>query len=213
MHHRDRTGEGQQVDISLFESIFRFTDVLALAYDTLGKVRERVGTAAHAAPHNHYPTGDGKWIAIACTNDRIFRRLAVCMDDDAWATDPAFDTMEKRSAQREIVDARVTHWTTSLSMAELREKLDAAEVPNSAIYSIADAFADPQYQARGTLMEIEDPVIGRVRMPAPVPRLSATPARVSRPAPEVGEHNLEVYGELLGLTEDDLRRLQTEGVI
>jgi crotonobetainyl-CoA:carnitine CoA-transferase CaiB-like acyl-CoA transferase len=210
---RDRTGHGQQIDISLFESIFRFTDVLALAYDTLGIVRERVGTAAHAAPHNHYPTADGKWIAIACTNDRIFRRLAACMEDEAWATDPAFDTMEKRSAQRDVVDARVTHWTTSLPMAELREKLDAAEVPNSAIYSIADAFADPQYQARGTLMEVLDPIIGPVRMPAPVPRLSETPARVPRPAPEVGEHNREVYAELLGLDDEELKQLKAEGAI
>ena len=212
-HHRDRTGEGQQVDVSLYESIFRFCDVLALAYDSLGIVRERKGSAAHAAPHNHYPTGDGKWIAIACTNDRIFRRLAACMGQPSWGTDPAFDTMEKRSANRVEVDARVSAWTSTMPMSELREMLDAAEVPTSPIYSIQDAFEDPQYQARGTLQQVNDPVIGPVMMPAPVPRLSLTPTAVQRPAPAVGEHNEEIYGGLLGVSAEDLEGLRAEGVI
>jgi crotonobetainyl-CoA:carnitine CoA-transferase CaiB-like acyl-CoA transferase len=212
-HHRDRTGEGQQVDVSLYESIFRFCDVLALAYDSLGIVRERKGSAAHAAPHNHYPTGDGKWIAIACTNDRIFRRLAACMGQPSWGTDPAFDTMEKRSANRVEVDARVSAWTSTMPMSELREMLDAAEVPTSPIYSIQDAFEDPQYQARATLQQVDDPVIGPVMMPSPVPRLSLTPTAVQRPAPAVGEHNEEIYGGLLGVSAEDLEGLRAEGVI
>lgn len=211
--YRDRTGRGQEIDISLYESIFRLCDVLALAYDTLGIVRERVGTAAHAAPHNHYPTVDGKWIAIACTNDRLFRRLAASMGDEAWGTDPAFDVMEKRSARREEVDARVSAWTGRHTLAELCALLDRAEVPNSPIYSIADAFEDPQYQARNTLMEFDDPVLGRVRMPSPVPRLSETPARVPRPAPEVGQHNAEIYGGLLGLSPAEIEELREAGVI
>ncbi|HEX3246582.1 MAG TPA: CoA transferase [Chloroflexota bacterium] len=212
-HHRDRTGEGQQVDVSLYESIFRFCDVLALAYDSLGIVRERKGSAAHAAPHNHYPTSDGKWIAIACTNDRIFRRLAACMGQPSWGTDPAFDTMEKRSANRVEVDARVSAWTSTMPMSELREMLDAAEVPTSPIYSIQDAFEDPQYQARATLQQVDDPVIGPVMMPSPVPRLSLTPTAVQRPAPAVGEHNEEIYGGLLGVSAEDLEGLRAEGVI
>ena len=211
--HRDRTGEGQQIDISLFESIFRLTDIMALAYDTLGIVRERAGSRAHAAPHNHYPTGDDKWIAIACTNDRLFRRLAAAMGQAEWGTDPEFDIMEKRAARRGVVDERVSAWTRSHTLAELRDLLDRAEVPNSPIYSIADIFEDPQYAARGTLMDLDDPVLGPVRMQAPVARLSTTPARVPRPAPEVGEHNAEVYRELLGLDAAELSRLAAEGVI
>jgi len=211
--YRDRTGRGQEIDISLYESIFRLCDVLALAYDTLGIVRERVGTAAHAAPHNHYPTADGKWIAIACTNDRIFRRLTASMGDESWGTDPDFDVMEKRSARREEVDARVSAWSSRHTLAELRDLLDRTEVPNSPSYSIADAFEDPQYQARGTLMEYDDPVLGRVRMPSPVPRLSETPARVASPAPEVGQHNAEIYGDLLGLNAGEIERLRKDGVI
>ncbi len=211
--HRDRTGQGQEIDISLFESIFRLTDVLPLAHDTLGIVRERSGSAAHAAPHNHYPTADGKWVAIACTNDRIFRRLAAAMGDQAWGADPAFETMDKRVSRRADVDARVSAWTSQHTLGELRECLDVAEVPNAPIASIADIFADPQYRARQTLIDVDDPIIGRVRMPAPVPRLSSTPARVARAAPEVGEHNREIYRGLLGLDADELARLEAEGVI
>jgi crotonobetainyl-CoA:carnitine CoA-transferase CaiB-like acyl-CoA transferase len=211
--YRDRTGQGQQIDVSLFESIFRFTDYLALGYDLLGTVRERIGTQAHAAPHNHYPTADGKWIAIACTSDRLFHRLATAMGDQAWDEDPEFQRMEQRSARRVEVDARVSAWTARHTLAELQGILDAAEVPNSPINSIADIFADPQYRARETLVTVDDPVVGPVRMPAPVPRLSETPARIPRPAPEVGEHNAEVYGELLGLGETDLARLRQDGVL
>ena len=130
-----------------------------------------------------------------------------------WGDDPAFDTMEKRVARRREVDARVAAWTARFSLAELCARLDAAEVPNSPIYSIADIFADPQYRARGTLATVDDPVVGPVRVPAPVPRFSETPARPLPPAPSLGEHNQEVYGGLLGLGAAELAALRLEGVI
>ncbi|MCC6176448.1 MAG: CoA transferase [Chloroflexi bacterium] len=210
--YRDRTGQGQVVDVSLYESIFRLCDVMALEYDALGIVRERKGSDAHATPHNHYPTGDGKWIAIACTNDRIFQRLNETMGDAGFGSDPAFATLERRVERRREVDERVAAWTVQHDLARLRAILDAAEVPNGPIASIADIVAEPHVQARGTLTEVDDPVIGQVMMPAPVARLSATPARVQRPAPEIGEHNADVYGEL-GLSLADLERLRADGVI
>lgn len=234
--HRDRTGEGQVIDVSLYESIFRLTDQMSLAYDALGIVRERRGSEAHATPHNHYPTADGKWMAIACTSDRLFRRLAAVVDASeeearggggvgvtrvgtgvapervGWAEDPEFATMELRVARRAEVDERVGGWTQRHTLDELRERLDAAEVPNSPIYSVADCFNDPQYAARETLVSVDDPVLGPVRMPAPVPRLSVTPAGISRPAPELGEHNGEVYGEL-GVVGAELAELREGGVI
>jgi crotonobetainyl-CoA:carnitine CoA-transferase CaiB-like acyl-CoA transferase len=211
--HRDRTGQGQQIDVSLFESIFRLTDIVAVAYDRLGIVRERNGSEAHAVPHNHYPTGDGKYIAIACTNDRMFRRLAQAMGEPEWGADPTYATMAKRSERRAVVDGRVAAWTNRHTLAELSEVLDRAEVPNGPINSIADIFQNPQYAARGTLETVDDPVVGPVKMQAPVARLSETPARTQRPAPEVGEHNAEVYGELLDLDAGELERLRADGVI
>jgi crotonobetainyl-CoA:carnitine CoA-transferase CaiB-like acyl-CoA transferase len=212
LDHRRRTGEGQQIDVSLYESIFRLCDVLALEYDALGIVRERRGSDAHAAPHNHYPTADGKWIAIACTNDRLFRRLNGVMGDAGFGDDPSLATMGQRAARRAEVDQRVSTWTGRHSLAELRDLLDAAEVPNAPISSIADIVDEPHVRARGTLETILDPEIGPVLMPAPVARLSVTPARVPRPAPLLGEHNAEVYVEL-GLTLADLEDLRAAGVI
>jgi crotonobetainyl-CoA:carnitine CoA-transferase CaiB-like acyl-CoA transferase len=212
LDHRRRTGQGQQIDVSLYESIFRLCDVLALEYDALGLVRERRGSDAHAAPHNHYPTADGKWIAIACTNDRLFRRLNAVMAEAGFGDALSLVTMGQRADRRSEVDARVSAWTSRHALAELRELLDAAEVPNAPISSIADIVAEPHVQARGTLLTVDDPEIGPVLMPAPVPRLSATPAVVRRPAPRLGEHNAEVYGAL-GLAPADLDELRAAGII
>jgi succinyl-CoA:(S)-malate CoA-transferase subunit B len=212
LDHRRRTGEGQQIDVSLYESIFRLCDVLALEYDALGTIRERRGSDAHAAPHNHYPTADGKWVAIACTNDRIFRRLNGVMGEAGFGDDSTLATMGERAERRVEVDQRVSAWTAQHALAELRALLDAAEVPNAPISSIADIVDEPHVQARGTLMTVEDPEIGPVLMPAPVPRLSATPATVQRPAPLLGEHNADVYAEL-GLSPTDLDDLRAAGII
>lgn len=212
LDHRRRTGEGQQIDVSLYESIFRLCDVLALEYDALGAVRERRGSEAHAAPHNHYPTGDDQWIAIACTNDRLFRRLSGVMGEAGFGDDPSLATMAQRVARRSELDERVSAWTRQHTLGELRDLLDAAEVPNAPISSIADIVSEPHVQARGTLMTVDDPEIGPVTMPAPVPRLSATPARVPRPAPLLGEHNAEVYGAL-GLTAPEIEKLRADGII
>ena len=213
LRHAEATGEGQQVDVSLYESIFRFLDYTPLAYDALGVVRERAGSQAHAAPHDHYPTSDAKWIAIACTSDRMFRRLAEAMGQPRWPDDPEYATMEARVARRAEVDRRVSEWTSGHTQAALNGLLDEAEVPNSPIYSIADAFQDPHYAARETLVPVEDPAVGRVHVPAPVPRFSLTPTEPPTPAPGLGEHNREVYLAELGLAETELAQLQEEGVI
>ena len=110
--HRAETGRGQVVDVALFEGLFRILDSLAITYSVNGTVRERMGTAtALAAPHNHYPTGDGRWIAIACTNDRIFGRLAALMGQDGLARDPRFARARERVAHREEIDRIVEAWT------------------------------------------------------------------------------------------------------
>jgi len=210
--HRDRTGEGQVIDVSLYESIFRLCDVIPLEYDALGLVRERKGSDAHAVPHNHYPTADEKWIAVACTSDRIFQRLNRAMGGTGWGDDPSVAQMAQRMARRAEIDAQVARWTGSHELEALRALLDAAEIPNSPIASIADIFDEPHVQARETLIDVDDPIIGRVKMQAPVARMSATPARVPRPAPEMGEHNAEVYAEL-GLDDAALASLEADGII
>ena len=214
LEERHTSGRGQCIDISLYESVFRILDNLTMAYDKLGIVRERMGTATpNVVPHNHFPTKDGKWVAIACTSERIFERLATAMGREGMARDPRYDTGAKRVENREEVDAIVSEWTGSFELKELVRLLDAQEVPVSGINSIADIFEDPHFQARGSIIEVDDAVLGTTKMPGIVPRLSRTPGRVEHLAPALGEHNDEVYRGLLGFSSEKLAELKEEGVI
>ena len=214
LEHRRASGRGQVIDISLFEGVFRILDNLTIAYQKLGLVRERSGTAtANVVPHNHYPTRDGRWVAIACTTDRIFERLAEAMGRGEMGGDACYSTGAARVENRDEVDAAVSAWTRTLDMEDLVRELDEREVPVSPINSIADIFRDPHFEARGSIVEVDDPVLGPTKMPGVVPRLSDSPGRVERLAPALGEHNEEVYGELLGLAAADLAALSDQGVI
>ena len=214
LENRQRTGQGQCIDISLYEGIFRILDNLSTVYDKLGQVRERIGTGTtHTVPHNHYPTKDGQWVAIACTSDRIFHRLAKAMGREDLANDPRYITGAKRVEHREEVDGIVSTWTQTLNRTQLIGRLDSEEVPVSPINSIADIFQDPQFQARGSLIEIDDPAMGKVKMPGVVPRMSRSPGRVNHLAPSLAQHNQEVYGELLGYGSEEIADLTREGII
>jgi crotonobetainyl-CoA:carnitine CoA-transferase CaiB-like acyl-CoA transferase len=212
--HREATGEGQVIDVALYESIFRIMDSLAITYSATGVVREREGTGTPtAAPHNHYPTADGHWVAIACTSDRVFARLAVIMRQPDLIEDPRFRDPRLRATNRDELDRIVAHWTGSQAIASIIQNLAEAEVPCSRINSIADIFADPQYLAREALLVFNHPSLGRLQMPAVVPRLSQTPGHVSWLGPGLGEHTDTVLREVLGYTSDQLALLRAEGSI
>jgi crotonobetainyl-CoA:carnitine CoA-transferase CaiB-like acyl-CoA transferase len=214
IEHRDATGEGQVIDVALYEALLRIMDSLAVTFSANGTVRERMGTAtALAAPHNHYRTLDGRWVAIACTNDRIFERLAALMGRPALTRDPRFCSERQRVANRDAIDALVCEWTASLPADDLVERMQRSEVPCSPIYSIADIFRDPHYRARQTLVGVEHPVAGRLAMPAVVPRLSRTPGEVRWPGRELGEDTDAILGGELGLDGAELADLRRGGVI
>ena len=214
LEDRHRSGKGQCIDISLYESVFRILDNLAPAYQKLGIVRERIGTgSANTAPHNHYPTRDGKWVAIACTKDRMFDRLTSAMGREELASDPRYCNGSERVKRKDEVDAIVSEWTSTFDMHDLIKTLDDAEVPVSPINSIADIFKDPQFEARGSMVEVDDPVLGRTKMPAVVPRMSRSASRIDHLAPALGQHNEQVYGKLLGYGPKEIDALKAEGVI
>ena len=214
LEHRHRTGKGQSIDISLYEGIFRILDNLASAYDKLGLVRERMGTAtAHAVPHNHYPTKDEKWVAIACTSDRIFQRLTEAMGRGELAGDPRYKTGANRVERRHEVDEIVSEWTRQFEMYALIDLLDSNEVPVSPVNSIADIFQNPQFEARGSIIEVDDSVMGTLKMPGIVPRMSLSPGKVTHLAPALGQHNREIYGTILGYSDEKIAVLEREAVI
>jgi crotonobetainyl-CoA:carnitine CoA-transferase CaiB-like acyl-CoA transferase len=211
---RHRTGKGQMIDIGLYEPIFRILDEIAPAYAYKGLVRQRMGPATvNVVPHSHYPTKDDRWIAIACTNDKIYQRLAVAMGEPHMAEPENWGTLANRERDREKVDAHVGEWTARHDRAELLRICEANQVPCGPIYSIDEIFEDPQYQSRGNILRMQDERVGELPIPNLVPRLSDTPGSVKWLGPKLGEHNDEVFKGMLGLTDADIERLASEGVI
>ncbi len=214
LRHRDATGEGQYIDIGLYESIFRIMEDTAALYGHTGQIRQRMGTGTqNAVPHNHYECADGEWIAIACTNDTMFQRLCEAMDRRELAVHPEFATNAKRIENRKTVDEIVQSWLHTLPSKEALKLLDEKEVPSGPIYSIAGIFEDEHYQARGDIISVEDPKLGAIKMSAVVPRLSLTPGYVSHGGRALGEDNDEVYGQLLGLSAEAIAALRAEQII
>jgi crotonobetainyl-CoA:carnitine CoA-transferase CaiB-like acyl-CoA transferase len=214
VEHRNATGEGQIIDVALYEALFRIMDNLAITYSANGTVRERMGSATPlAAPHNHYPTAGNRWIAIACTNDRIFERLAELMGKPELASDPRFDSAHRRVANRDAIDQLVGEWTGSQEMDRLVARLNQAEVPCSPIYSIADIFKDPQFLEREALIAVEHASAGSLKMPGVIPRLSRSPGQVNWLGRALGEDTDAILRENLGMTHEQLASLRERGVI
>ena len=210
---RDRTGEGQCVDMALYESVFRVLDEIVPAYQRFGYVRERMGAdTVNVCPHSHYQTRDGKWVAIACSNDSMFERLAGAMGEPALASAERYGPKERRLAARDEVNAIVAAWVASLDCETVLARCEAAGTPAGLIYSIADIFEDPQYRARGNIRTV-DSRIGDLAVPEVVPRLSATPGEIRWLGEGLGAHNDEVLRDVLGLDEGEIGKLREQGVI
>lgn len=205
-------GLGQEIDMALYESVYRVLDELVPAYAATGKVREREGMGTlNACPHGHFECGDGKWIAVACTNDKMFERLSHAMDRlDLIAL---YGKVADRLAGRDSVDALVSEWTVSMSREDVLALCVASEVPAGAINSVEDIFNDPQFAARENLVTLDEPELGPVTVPGVMPKLSRTPGKLKSLGPAFGGANDKIYGGLLGLTPDDIAALKKDGVI
>ena len=214
LRHRDRTGEGQVVDIGLYEPMLRMLDELIPVHGATGYVRERIGSGTeYVVPHDHYQARDGAWIAIACTNDRMFARLAVKAMGEPALVD-RYPTMTARLERRDEVDGAVARWVGSLVAAEALARLDAAEVPSSRVASVRDIFEDPQVRARGNVEQLTSPLGGVLHMAGIVPRLTATPGAVRHAGPvRIGQDNEEIYCDRLGLSHRQLNELIARGVV
>ena len=214
MQARQRTGRGQVVDIGLYEPVFRILDELAPAFQLNGYVRQRMGPGTvNVVPHSHYPTRDGRWIAIACTSDKIFARLAGLMGVPERAGEGEWGTVRQREAARAEVDAFVAEWTARHDRDALLRLCEAAQVPCGPVYSIDEIFEDPHYAARGNILRVRDERVGELAIPNLVPRLSETPGRVNWLGPPMGAHNDEVYRGWLKLPEAEIERLAALRVI
>jgi succinyl-CoA:(S)-malate CoA-transferase subunit B len=215
LRHKERTGEGQYIDVALYESVFRCTDELAPAYAMYGTVRERHGPHIESAcPYGHFPTKDGKWVAIACTTDKLFARLANAMGRPELASSSLYGDQLTRLDNRHDVNEIVRDWCGSLTRDQVLDRCFASRAPAGPLNNIADIFGDRQFHARRNMVAIEEDDSGEVIMvPNVLPRLSRTPGRIEHLGPQLGEHTEEVLGGLLGLSAEEIAQLRERRVI
>ncbi|MGC7101516.1 CaiB/BaiF CoA transferase family protein [Amycolatopsis lurida] len=210
---REATGRGQCIDLALYEAVFRALDEIAPAYQRAGFVRERMGAdTVNVVPHSHYRTKDDRWVAIACSSDAMFARLAEAMERPELAAEGRFGPKAARLAARDEVNALVTEWAAALTSDELLARCRNAEVPAGPLHSIADIFADPQYQHRRNIA-MADSRIGPLAVPGVLPALSETPGEIRWLGPALGADTDEVLSELLGRGTEEIARLRADGVV
>ncbi len=211
---RDATGRGQVVDSALYEAVLQVMESLIPEYDVMGITRQRSGSILPGiAPSNVYRCRDGEYL-IGGNGDAIFARLSQAMGRPELAQDERYATHVARGNHQAELDALINEWTQTLTIAQLEALMIEYSVPAGRIYRGAEMLADPHFAAREAIVAVDHPIHGKVRMQAPMPKLSDTPSAVRRPAPRVpGEHNIEVYHERLGLDEAALTDLAARGVI
>jgi len=211
---RGVTGRGQYVDAALYECAFNFMEPWIPAYEKLGHVANRTGARlAQSTPNNLYPTGDGDFIHITAMADSLFRRLVEAMGRSDLAEDPRFAKALERNSNAEAIDRIISDWTMAHGRDEIEGRLEAAGVPATRIYTIADIFKDPHYAARRSVVSASDSQLGTVAMAGVVPRLSQTPGAVQHAGRAIGEDTHTVLAEMLGYDNDKISRLQHAGVI
>ncbi|HUN51818.1 MAG TPA: CoA transferase [Candidatus Sulfotelmatobacter sp.] len=214
LYQRDRTGgPGQEIDLALYEGLFRSSGAMLLAYEKFGEVPTRTGNSSPGVcPAGNYQTADNIWVTIHAGTDALWRRIAGVMRQPELAEDPRYATSRDRQARHKEVEGLVALWVAKQPAASLLAALEQADVPAERLYTIADIAADPHYRERN-IATLEDARVGALSMIDVLPKLSRTPGRVRWAGPDKGQHNGEIYGERLGLPPAELERLRRDGVI
>jgi crotonobetainyl-CoA:carnitine CoA-transferase CaiB-like acyl-CoA transferase len=214
LHARERTGKGQVVDSALYEAVLQVMESLVPEWMVGGHVRKRTGSILEGvAPSNVYPCSDGEFL-IGGNQDAVFRRLCNAMGQPELADSPRYATHVARGENQKELDDLIGAWTAAKTIAEVEALMIEHSVPAGGIYRAADMLEDPHFAAREALVEIEHPRWGKFKMQNAFPKLSDTPSSVRSRAPlEPGQDNAEVYGALLGLSEQELADLRTRQAI
>ncbi|CAN5490509.1 MAG: CaiB/BaiF CoA transferase family protein [Rubrobacteraceae bacterium] len=216
VHARDvrGSGEGQVVDVALYEAVFGFMESMVPEFDVAGIVRERTGAVLPGiTPSNTYRTKDESYVAIGGNSDAIFKRLMEAVGRPELGSDERFATNADRSKWADDLDELIGEWAGRRTVEEIQSILDGASVPVGTIYSVADIVDDEHYEAREMLLEGKIEGVGSVRMPGLAPKLSATPGGVEWYGGTLGSHNEEVYGEILGLSGEEIGSLSDDGIV
>lgn len=214
LHVRQRTGHGQIVDVSLFEPILRIIESVAVRFDQTGGKKPRLGNQMEEdVPRNVYATADGGFIALSCGSERVFQNLLTAMGRHDLKDDKRFASMSARVTNRGVIDQIVRDWMANISTEVAVKRLQDAGVVAGRINDIEDVFHDPHVIMRQAILAIADPELGQLRVPAPTPKLSATPGRIRWTGRPAGADNDYVYHTLLGIDSARLENLKNRGVI
>jgi len=210
----EHTGQGQVIDVPLYASVFRLLDELVPAYARFGAVRERLGAdVPHVVPHGHWQTADGKWVALACSSDKIFERLALAMERPDLVRPDRFATNAQRLAGRQEINQAIADWIGAMNLPDAQAACDAAGVPCGPIMSIADIFQDPHYAYREDFLRVKDERAGDVFVPSALPRMSRSRAALRHLGAALGAHTAEILESMLGMGSDEIDELRREGVV
>jgi len=213
---RDQGGSniGQEVDVSLFEPLFRLTEFQAIAYDQIGLVRERIGNRSSTdSPRNAYQTMDKRYIAISASTQKSFERLVEAMGMGELGRDPRFTDGLARQRNADVLDQLMSNWFRGKDFAEAQRILEEGEVVSGPVLTIAEIFKDPHYAARETIATVPDHDFTSLRMPNATPRMSRTPGKIRHSGQELGSSNEAIYCGELGLSAAEIAKLKDLQVI
>jgi len=218
LYHRDASGDptaqGQVVDVSLFEPLFRLCIPHITMFDMLGINRERVGNDfPDAAPRSLYKTSDDRWLGLSATSQSTFERLAQAMGMPNLISRPEFKDNAARLENRDSLNDELQGWLGQRDLEETMDQLVPSGGVVGPVYDAPQIMSDPHYQAREDIIDINDPELGKTKMLGIVPKFSETPGAVNHAGPNVGEHNQHIYGSWLGLDEGELADLTGQGTI
>jgi len=214
LHYRDRTGRGQVIDASIYESVFAYMESLIPEWEIGDYQRERTGsTLPNVAPSNVYPTKDGDSVLIAANMDTVFRRLAAAMDKPELAEDERYATHSARGANDKELDAIISDWSSQWTADALLDHLTENAIPSGRVYTAKDILTDPHFEARESIVRVPDKTFGDFPMQNVFPVLSETPGEVKWVGPDLGEHSDEVYAGVLGYDAEQLADYRERGII
>jgi formyl-CoA transferase len=214
LHARQQTGRGQVVDSAIYEAVLTYMESMIPEYQLGGHTRGRNGPILpNVAPSNVYETADDDYILVAANQDSVFERLAACMKRPDLATDPRFRTHTERGTNQRELDELISEWTRQHPVRWLLDTLNEEGIPAGQVYTAADMIKDQHFQARDAIVTMPHAAFGEIAMQGVFPKLSSTPGRIHHVGPELGQHNDEIYGELLGLTTDEISQLRLDKTI
>jgi formyl-CoA transferase len=214
LYERDaRGGQGQMIDVALYEAVFNLTESLLPEYSAFGAIRQPAGGALPGiAPSNAYQCADGQYVLIAGNGDSIYKRLMILIGRSDLGEDPTLALNDGRAKRVVEIDAAINAWTKTLTLDEVLKGLLEAEVPSGKIYTAKDIAEDPHYHARGVIETVQAANGLKVQVPGIIPKLSQNPGSIRYRAPTLGEHTNEVL-KSAGLTEEQITILKKSGVL